>query len=499
MKKIDTSKVPRIKGETYYKSRQSYENQRGYFRKCFNQVRKNKTSKYKKVCTKEFKSLIEEMKYYSNMEYICAGLNSFERECVIVDCDDTDRGKKSFELMKKKKLLPHFIKIKPNGHSQFFFFIQKFYIGTAWFENGVYHETDYTEDHERWKSLNRIMNIMFNGDVGYTGYNCQNPYFENGEVIAVRSMKELYTVDFLLSRLSHYCSDPASLDEINATIRKYYDERTSDLQKIKKELKKIHFLDEELAELLRQESREELKKKLKELAEKKKLHTQDANLLRQQIDNLEDNSINKRIYVLCSQVCKSFRSRGLLHVKEKFDEIISTCISNWYYQDKADGYTHYELMQRIRNDVCQIIYKDAHNMMLWNKVGYTDIQREKSLITRRKTMTIKRKRISKLFDDNMKDYKGKSMKDILNDMVIKYKELYNENISASTIRLYLIKEFKNIILYIKANSNKLRAQCFLHNNKLNLGRKYPIKNTSKMVLKVLYRYKNRLRNTEQVS
>ena len=93
--------------EVYYKSRQSYNNQREFFRKNFNQVRENKEARYQKINTSRFQYLIQEMIYYENMEYICAGLNSFEREVVVIDCDDTDRGEKTLKLLEIANLEPH--------------------------------------------------------------------------------------------------------------------------------------------------------------------------------------------------------------------------------------------------------------------------------------------------------------------------------------------------------------------------------------------------------
>ena len=44
---------------------------------------------------------------YEHMEYICAGLNSFEREVVVIDCDDEHRGRKTLKLLKIANLEPH--------------------------------------------------------------------------------------------------------------------------------------------------------------------------------------------------------------------------------------------------------------------------------------------------------------------------------------------------------------------------------------------------------
>ena len=127
--------------------------------------------------------------------------------------------------------------------------------------------------------------------------------------------------------------------------------------------------------------------------------------------------------------------------------------------------------------------------MLWNKVGYTRFQREKSLETRRKLMTIKRTRITNILNNNIDNYKGLSLNTIIKFIMNEYKLTYNENISMSTIRLYLIKQYKNIILYIKTHRNKtIGTFSYSHNNKLkSIGKKIGKLNGNR-ILSVLYLY-----------
>lgn len=501
LKQINPKNLPHIENkiirEVYYKSRQSYENQREFFRKNFNQVRENKKAKYTKVDTREFQHLIEEMIRYEHMEYICAGLNSFEREVVVIDCDDEDRGKKTLELLKIANLEPHLMKVKPNGHSQFYFFIKKFYIGECNFINGKYYENDFYDNHQKWKWLNRMMNVLFNGDVGYTGYNCQNPFYKDAEVYEFRSLNNLYTVDELCDKVNELLSNQEILHYVNETICKFYSERKINKTVTKQILTRVHFLDEEEAERLAEESREELKRKLKEIAENRKVtNKEEVEQLINEIEYISENSINKRIFVLCSQVCKSFWKRHLLHDKDCFEEIINTCLSNWNYQDNALGYTFYELKQRITNDVRQIQYKDLHNTMLWHKVGYTNIQREKSLQTRRKSMTLKRKRIMSIFNDNIHEFKKMSFSNILKFIVAEYKLSYNENISISSVRLYLLKQYKNIIFYIKSHSKQnINTHSYSHNNKLTEDIKMYKNNITRFIF--VFNNRVKLRKLEQ--
>lgn len=476
LKQINPKNLPhnenKIIRDVYYKSRNSYEKQRGFFRMCFNQVRENKESKYKKVDTRKFQNLIEEMIHYEHMEYICAGLNSFEREVVVIDCDDEDRGKKTLELLMKAHLEPHLMKVKSNGHSQFYFFIKKFYIGEAGYKDNKYYENDFYNEHHQWKWLNRMMNVLFNGDIGYTGYNCQNPFFKDAEVYEFRSLNNLYTVDFLCRRINHLLSQPEIINNINETIHRFYSERKQTKNTKKEIMKHIHFLDEEEAERLAAENREELRQKLAVLMQNKSLNNQDEvqNIINE-IIKTSDNSINKRIFVLCSKICKSFWSRGLLHNPDYDDEIIRTCISNWCYEDDADGYTNYELVTRIKNDVYYIKQKDIHNTMLWNKVGYTLLQREKSLKSRQTKMNIKRTKIYKLLNKNSKYYSQLSFNKIAELLTLEYNNSSDDKISLNTVKNYLMMKFKNNILYFKKYiqkqyNKKLNSYSYIHNNKL---------------------------------
>lgn len=487
-----------MKKDIYYKSRQSYENQKGFFRSNFTQVRKDKTSKYHKVDTRDFNSLIEFLKYYENEEYATAGKNSHEREVVIVDCDDEDFGAKTFELLKQAHLIPHAIKRKSNGHSQFFFFIEKFYISKGEFICGNYHETDFYENHQNWKYLTRMMNILFNGDVGYTGYNCQNPFFKDGDVLWVKPLDELYSIEFLIRRINHYLQNPQTLDYINKTIRDFYSDRKTNAKAVKTELRKIHFLDEEEAERLALKSKEELKNKLAEIYANRTFHSKEeieeaVNL----IINISEDSINKRIFELCCQICKSFWKKNLLHNKDYFDEIVYTCVKNWHYQDNAVGYTYYELLQRIKNNVHEIKTKDMHNQMSWEKVGYTKIQRENSLIIRKKRMLIKRRKVMRIFKDNRKKYSKKnlSFNAIAKDVAEQYNLRFGSSISISSIRLYIIKIYNDYLLksYNKDKFNIYRFISHSHNNKLKSKNNGTIKSYSIHALKILYKV-DRIKN-----
>ena len=437
---------------------------------CCNQVRENKEARYKKKETKEFNSLIDEMKYYSDMEYICAGLNSFEREVVVIDCDSEDFGRSTFEELKKYNLIPHAIKTKPNGHSQFFFFVEKYYIGRGWFDKynnlTCYHETHYEGNHYVWRRLTKLMNVLFQGDIGYTGYNCQNPFFKDGDITYIKPIKEKYNVKELFDFLSQLIRDENISENITKTIEEYYKKREINKQKKAENKIKtiIHFLDDEERLLNEFQRKEEIKQKLDELKQKKNKITGD-NII-DILMEIENNSINKRIFVVTSQVCKSFWKHNSLHDPKKFEEIVNTVLKNWNYQDNAFDYTFEQLISRIRFDVSEIQYKDLSNAMIWEKVGYTKLQREESLKTRRIHMTNRRKQVYRILNKNIRFYKNLSFNAISKDIYNQYNKLYEDTISLSTIKNYLMIKFKNNLLLLKRYINQVKDNTFTYNNKL---------------------------------
>ena len=487
-----------IINHVYYKNRQSYENRQGAFRIYFNLVKKSKESKPTHKSTKEFKYLIDEMKYYKDMEYICAGLNSFERELVIIANDDNDFGYETFQILKHYNLIPHAMKVKPNGHSQFFFFIEKFYIGKGWFDktnNTKYKEEYYEENYYKWKKLTHLINIICNGDIGYTGYNCQNPFYENGDTTFIKPLDELYTVDFLLNKMEEIAKDPNMANYISETHNNFYKNRSSKSVNRNKEkvITKIHFKDEELAILKQINSNKELKNKLNDIYQSRLSNKESTDNFEECIAEIHQEYINKRIFVLVSQVCKSFKMRNKLHDEDMYEEIINTCIHNWNYQDKADGYTDSQLINRITYDVNEIIRKDMNDCMEWDKVGYTKIQREQSLKTRRISMTDKRNKVYKLLNKNAKYYSKLSFHKIAYLLTEEYKNSYNENISLSTVKNYLFKKFKNNISllkrYIQKLINKKENNSYSYNNKLIKV----IDNYENDIVKCLFALDNRLK------
>ena len=358
-----------------YKNEQALINQQGYFRAFFNQIRKDKsTTKFKKVKTSGYGSLLQEMYEYKDNEYICAGLNSFEREVVVVDNDDESFGKTTMNSLKTLGLVPHCQKVKSNGHSQTYFFIEKYRIGSAGFINGKYYENDIFENHEKWKRLTKMMNYLFDGDLGYTGYNCQNPLYVNAEVTSYRNISKLYTFDelynFCLSKLSN-------IEDLDLFLKKMRKFSLSNKHNTKNDK------DYEIIYIFKDKTNKSIQINS---VNNNKVNFSDIDIdIEATVDNAiteQERYINERIFISCCKTCKSFYQSGKLSY-ENLDYISRTCYKDFTEVDFAEDYTCQCLIDRIRNDVRQIIYNNMLGKMNWDKVGYTDKQRELSLKIRR--------------------------------------------------------------------------------------------------------------------
>jgi len=357
-----------------YKSEQALLNQQGYFRAYFNQIRKDKsTTKFKKIKTSGYDSLLQEMYEYRDNEYICAGLNSFEREVLVIDNDDETFGKSTLDALASFGLVPHCQKVKPNGHSQTYFFIEKYRIGSAGFKDGKYYENDFFENHESWKRLTKMMNYLFNGDLGYTGYNCQNPLYINANVTSYRNITKKYTFDELYNFCLSKLSDIENLDLFLKKMRKISMSNKHNI-KNEKEYEIIYIF----------KNKQSNQSSINSVNNNKVITSDDIDV-EATIDNAineQEKYINERIFISCCKTCKSFYQNGQLSYSN-FDYISKTAYKDFTEVDFADGYACQELINRIRNDVRQIIYNNLNNKINWDKVGYTNKQRELSLKIRR--------------------------------------------------------------------------------------------------------------------
>lgn len=422
----------------YYKDKQSHINQVGYFRSTHNQIRKDKnTKKFKKINTSKYSTVLQEYADYSDYEYTCTGLNSHWREMVVIDSDDNSFGKVPLFYLKEANLEPNLQKVKKsNGHSQTYFLIEPYQLSSGRFVNGKYVETKYWDSWEKWKALTKMMNHSFGGDICYTGYNCQNPFYEdeNTHTDCYRDLNKRYTFDELYDfMIKNFYSDVTNINLYLAAMRKKALARKSCSSKL------LSNLDKQTKIII------------------KYLNTENTNKLPEGIvreiisetSKAFDRSINERIFVTTSKICKSFWMRDKLNY-DNLEEISKTVFNNYMYEDNAEGYTTAEVIQRINNDVIQIIRMNDNNEMQWDKVGYTKKQREISLKVRQNKMNQKISRFKDILielsgKDNISVFYKKNGNINLSELS-KYAEsryyiLFNEHLNIRVIEKYL----KNIL------------------------------------------------------
>ena len=432
--------------EKTYKSKQSYLNQQGYCRTNTNLVRINKESnKFIRVDTTKYSSLLQEMMDKHEYEYICAGRNSHIREVVVIDSDDTSFGKNTLNKLKAFGLMPHCQKIKNNGHSQTYFFIEPYQISAGTFTDHTYYETDFFENHNVWKRLTKMMNVLYAGDVCYTGFHCQNPLYDGANVVSYKNVNQLYTVSQLYNHCIQYFEDPNNLDYYFSYLRKQALLTKGNKQKVENAQKTIiHFLEDTQSQVLPQSVVE--------------------SVLDETINAYED-SIDKRIFIVCCQVAKSFKYHNALNANN-FDIICRTAYQNFTKQDSADGYSCVDLIDRIRADIQQIIYFPSYNLD-WDKVGYTNEQRARSLETRRSLKKERQRVVQSYLINNNKMTNSVHLSQRALARLISKETGYSFEFVRKTIRSLMsqeaIKMSKNEIIeseeqsssYLSYNNNKI--------------------------------------------
>lgn len=175
-----------------------------------NYVRKNKEdSSFKFVNTSKYQSVVDEWQDYFSYAYTSSGLNSLDREVVIIDNDGNDFGVSTLNLLDKTPIIYNYQRIKPNGHSQTAILIDKIRIKHSVTMKRHVERQSYIFKENEWnfvkkwgsflkkneiicsKKINentlidinrlyiitvRLLNNNFSGDLGFTGYCMQNPY-----------------------------------------------------------------------------------------------------------------------------------------------------------------------------------------------------------------------------------------------------------------------------------------------------------------------------------
>lgn len=437
-----------------FKSRKSHQNQITFMRGHFNQVRLDKsTTKFKKVQTSgfkdptkhDFKSIIDECRAYKEYEYICSGLNSFQREILIIDCDDNDSGVKTLELMQKDGLIPHYQKIKPeNGHSQTGIFIKPVQITRVRYDNGKLIEVDNEYVHTMFKRTYQMLNLLYNGDICYTGYNCQNPLYKDATVKSFKNYKDTLS----LQEVYEFCLSKISVKNIESFLKDKRIEALMNKKYIQQQQQKAFKIIYKYLE------DEKIKQENENISNTYPFIITNVTEVIDAISTLSD-SFNKDIFVVSTRTCRNFYVKNSL-IEDNKDIVKRTVYlelqKHFGVKDVASyiGYSQNELLLRISNDVNQIYQKNYLGRMEWNKVGYAKEQRERSQFTRSLKSLIRMERIMSIKKEN----NNLSLRNIAE----KYSQRYNDKISYKTVKIYIdkYKEFDKDKIIDEIN-NKLSS------------------------------------------
>lgn len=353
--------------------------------------------------TEDYVNLIDFLRDIKDREYTCSGLNSFERELLIIDCDDQDYGEKTRQLLTKYGIQWDYQKIKSsNGHSQTGIFLsEKVYLYDCKWDYR-YHclvENHHEAEHEKYKRVYNYLNFIGNGDLMYTGYNCQNPMFESEKTHTVWNKDvEHHTIDWWDQKLSSIVSSEEFLEAHKAA---YASKKKPIRKRVERALAEI----EETVVQMKDESDQDF-------AERKRAETAKALMLAEKIG---DKSIN---YAILQEVQRTLKycldnhltfscETATRHVAYMYDESIRKYT---YYlkigdEEKAkavnmfEGYQKQEAVKRAQTDYWQLAQGRLKKTDL-SKIGYNIIQRDLSQTVRQVAKYIKYFRLEKLKHDN---------------------------------------------------------------------------------------------------
>lgn len=400
--------------------------------------KKAKTYKIRKVNTdlqpqvnEDYTSLEKFFKDIHNLEYTCAGLNSYEREVLIIDCDDTDYGKGTREKLEKYGIEWDYQKIKSsNGHSQTGIWLDKpVMIYSSYYDGaeGRVVEEHYPEVHDMYKRVYNYLNFIANGDLMYTGFNCQNPYFE-AEYTHTEwntKKKERHTLEWYDQKLKSIVS--------SAEFLKAHEEAYAQKKKPVRKLQKAKELIEETFVKGKDETDEEFDQRKREAYAVEVIA----------IEKQGNKSVN---YTILQEVQRAMKY--CLEHNTPFTLRMATSRVDYLYHraeamsakfaaeknyDKArafdmfEGYTLDEALSRAMNDYHQLIQGKLKKTDL-SKIGYNPLQRNLSEEVRNIKMMTKAVRVLDI---------AKSGDLSERQISAKYEELYGEPIHKTTVRRYL--------------------------------------------------------------
>ena len=299
------------------------------------------------------------------MAYISAGRNSLSRNVLVADVDDpswtSERIKAELEA---KGLKPSYVREHlSNGHKQVGFLFNEIQIKKAVRREGKPLSLERIDGNfQAYTAAYRALNsIILPGDPGYTGYNCQNPFYESGEWKTEWIDAEPKEFKGLFAEIAEAAQSGKPRP---AAKKKESPSKPSKSEPV--------FLDELESEI---EALERRLSAISERIEKKLLHSQEKNKY--------DNSYDKLYFVTCTQVANRWRKMEKL--SERFVPLMAEeALANMDYLGPT-GYSDSEAKGRVLHDLNQIL-KDAKSespAVDWSSVGWTPLQRALSLKSRK--------------------------------------------------------------------------------------------------------------------
>lgn len=364
-----------------YKSRVSWKNQREGS-KCHTMCASvGKSESKKKIPTDHWKG--NEMEMWSSLAkegyaYICAGRNSLVRSLVIADIDeDWDQGA-ILSMLGQAGLEPSYIREHlANGHKQVGFYVKELQIKRmSWTETPkglVAGMSKIFPAFELYSAAYKLLNsFVLPGDPGYTGYNCQNPCFENSEWRTTWFNKAPMELEAVLAKmLDHfgkkegYPSNCKNLEEKAAYASMWANKRRPSRESPMQRQTEAIFADE-------------LDERIGELGERlssiKAREAKRLALLGCPASPYEA-SFDRLYFITCTQVANRWRKMEKLE-KRYLPAMAEEALANMEVLGPT-GYTKDEATSRIICDLRQIMDDSISDepSVDWTKVGYTPIQR----------------------------------------------------------------------------------------------------------------------------
>lgn len=327
---------------------------------------------------------------YKDFKYFSAGTNSLNRCMIVDDIDDPsvtvdDILKKSMEVFGK---YPNAIRCNENTHKQVYYILDEaIYVKEAFIidERGTLAIENNKIRHKRYMFVVHALNYVMYGDQGFTGYVCQNP-LQNSTTYSDEkfSFTEMYVKlkNYLVADFMRKENVPSDMRNavttaiINGSLWR-------DGKKIEKKINHdVIYTDEE-------------KESISLIDEKIKHYNAEIDGITKPRSSKYNNSYDKKYFVATTQVINRNRiglqrkynmsdSHITNTLRNRKNELLNEVIDNIrLICPEGTGYTPDEESSRILCDINQIL-RNMHDTE-WDKVGFTPIQRNLSVLSRNKS------------------------------------------------------------------------------------------------------------------